>query len=64
MSSIGQNIKKFREKKQISQDRLSKMADVSLNTIVKLEIDKNPNPTIETIKKITKALEVSIEDII
>lgn len=64
MSNIGKNIKKFRKEKNISQDRLSKLADVSLNLIVKLELDNNQNPTIETLQKIAKALDVSIEDLI
>ncbi len=48
----------------ISQDRLSKLADISLNTIAKLELDNSPNPTIETLQKIAKALEVSVDNLI
>jgi transcriptional regulator with XRE-family HTH domain len=64
MSIIGKNIKKYRKHKGISQDKLSKLADVSLNTIVKLELDINPNPTLETIQKIAKALEISLDQLI
>jgi transcriptional regulator with XRE-family HTH domain len=64
MSIIGKNIKKYRKHKGISQDKLSKLADVSLNTIVKLELDINPNPTLETIQKIAKALEISLDHLI
>ncbi|MDO8452822.1 MAG: helix-turn-helix transcriptional regulator [bacterium] len=64
MSTIGKNIKKLREQKAISQDRLSKLADISLNTIAKLELDDTQNPTIETLQKIAKALEVKVEDLI
>lgn len=63
MSAIGKNIKRLRQAKEISQDKLSKLADVSLQTIVKMELDDKPNPTIETVQKIAKALEVSIDDL-
>jgi len=64
MSTIGKNIKKLREQKGISQDRLSKLADISSNTIAKLELDESPNPTIDTLKKIASALNVKIEQLI
>ena len=64
MSTIGKNIKKFRQKKELSQDKLSKLADLSLNTVVKIELDESPNPTIETIQKIAKALAVSVDDLL
>ena len=64
MSTIGKNIKKLRQEKGISQDKLSKLADISLNTVVKIELDQNPNPTLETIKKLAKALDVSLDDLI
>ena len=48
----------------ISQDRLSKLADVTYNTIIKIESGANKNPTIETLAKIAKALEVSVDNLI
>ena len=63
-SNIAKNIKKLRQEKGISQDRLSKLADLSLNTIVSVEACNNPNPTIETIEKIAKAFEVSIDELL
>ena len=64
MSTIGKNIKRYRQDKGLSQDRLSKLADLSLNTVVKIELDERPNPTIETIQRIAKALEVSVDDLL
>jgi len=64
MSTIGKNIKRLRKEKAISQDKLSKLADLSLNTIVKLELDQSPNPTFETLKKIAKALNISLDDLV
>ena len=59
-SKIGKNLKKLRQEKGISQDRLSKLADLSLNTVVTVESGANPNPTIETLTRIAKALNVGV----
>ena len=64
MSTIGKNIKRYRQEKELSQDKLSKLADLSLNTVVKIELDESPNPTIETIQRIAKALDVSVDDLL
>jgi len=40
------------------------LADVANNTINEIEAGKNQNPTLDTLKKIAKALEVSIDDLI
>ena len=63
-SRIAKNLKKLRQEKGISQDRLSKLADLSLNTVVTVESGVNPNPTIETLTKIAKALNVGVDDLI
>jgi transcriptional regulator with XRE-family HTH domain len=63
-SKIGKNLKKLRQEKGISQDRLSKLADLSLNTVVTVESGANPNPTIETLTRIAKALSVGVDDLI
>jgi len=62
-NKVSDNIRKMRQKKGISQDRLSKKADLALNTIVKIETGESPNPTVETLEKIAKALGVSIGDL-
>ena len=63
-SKIGKNLKKIRQEKSISQDRLSKLADLSMNTVVTVESGANPNPTIETLTKIASALNVRVDDLI
>ena len=62
-ASIGENIRKYRLQKDVSQDRLSKLADVAFHTIVKIESGEVLNPTIETAKKIADALGVSLDDL-
>ena len=61
---LAKNLKKLRERKGLSQDRLAKLADVANNTIIKIEQGENINPTLDTLKKIAKALEISIDELI
>jgi len=63
-NKIGKNIKKLRQANGLSQDRLSKSANISYNSIIKLETGGITNPTIETLQKIAKALGVSVEELI
>src|SRR3989344_3937566 len=60
----GKDLPQLRQEKGLSQDRLSKLADLSLNTVVKIELDESPNPTIETMQSIAKALGVSVDDLL
>jgi len=64
MSNITKNLRKLREAKELSQEKLARLADVANNTIVKIEAGKNQNPTLDTLKKIAKALNVSVDDLI
>lgn len=64
LNKIGENIRKLRQQRKMSQDRLSKKADLALNTIVKIETGENPNPTLETLQKIAKALDVSMDKLL
>lgn len=61
---LSKNLKKLREKKGFSQDRLAKIADVANNTVIKIEQGDNKNPTLETLKKLANALGVSLDDLI
>ena len=63
-NKISKNIKKLRQAKGLSQDLLSKLADVSYNSIIKLETSGITNPTIDTLQKIAKALDVSVDDLL
>lgn len=61
---IGERVRDIRIKRNISQDRLSKLADLSLNTIVNIESGLNSNPTIDTLVKIARALDISVDVLI
>ena len=62
--NIGKKVRAIRIKKSISQDRLSKLADLSLNTIVNIESGLNSNPTVDTLIKIANALNISLDSLI
>ena len=63
ISTIAKNIKKYRKEKGLSQDKLSRLADVSHATIIKIESGGIQSPTIDTVQKIAKALGVSLDDL-
>ncbi len=60
---VGKNIKKFREEKKITQDALAEKLYVSRQAVSNWERGKT-EPDIETLKKISEALEVSTEELI
>jgi len=64
LPTIAKNIKKYRDKLGISQDKLSKLAGVTLHTIAKIETGSTSDPRIETVKKIAKALKITLDDLI
>ena len=63
ISTIAKNIKKYRKEKGLSQDKLSRLADISHATIIKIESGGIQSPTIDTVQKIAKALGVGLEDL-
>jgi transcriptional regulator with XRE-family HTH domain len=62
-TAIAKNIKKLRKQRGLSQDKLSKLADISHNTIIKIESGAIQSPTMDTAQKIAKALGVSLDDL-
>ncbi len=61
---VARNIKKHRKDRGLSQDKLSRLADVSHATIIKIESGGIQSPTIGTVQKIAKALGASVDDLI
>jgi len=61
---IASNFKKLRAQKDYSLEKVARLADLSLNTVIRIESGVNKNPTIETLTKLARALEVSIDDLI
>ncbi len=62
-SKIGKRIKELRLKNGLSQDLVSKKANLSFQTISKIEAGSTPNPTIDTVRKIADVLGVSLDEL-
>lgn len=62
--NLANNIKRLREAKGLSQEKLARLADVANNTLIKMESGENQNPTLDTLKKVAKAFSVSVDDLI
>lgn len=62
--NLAKNITRLRKAKELSQEKLARIADVANNTLIKMESGENQNPTLETLKKVAKALEVSVDELI
>lgn len=61
---LAENIRKIRKKKGLSQEKLARLADISNNTLVKIEMGMAKEPTITTVRKIADALNVSIDELV
>ena len=64
MATIAQNIKRIRTKQSLTQDDLAKKANIKYSTLTKVEGGVVTKPSIQTIAKIARALNVPIEDLI
>ena len=60
---LGENLKKLRLKKKMSQGDLAKALDVDRAYISNIE-NGRMNPTLSTLEKIAKALKASIKDLV
>lgn len=58
---IGNYLQKFRKKKEFTQYRLSRNADIPY-TLTKLKLNVVKNPSLQIVTKIAKTLDVSIND--
>ena len=61
---LSENIKKYRKKAGLTQEALARRADVSYNTIIKLESKGIKDPRIGTLKKLANALNISLDELV
>lgn len=64
MTTIGENLKKIRIKQGITQHGLAKKSGISYSTLAKIEGDFVKKPSVQTIAKIAKALDIYMEDLL
>ncbi len=60
-TKLAKNIKSYRLKRGYSQEKLSRQADISYNTLIKIESGGIQSPTLDTAVKIARALKVSLD---
>ena len=61
--NIADNIRQYRAKQRISQEKLSAMTDISQQHISNIE-NELVNPSIEVLLKISTALNVTLNDLV
>ena len=61
--NIASNIRQYRAKKKISQEKLSDLTGISQQHISNIE-NEQVNPSIELLMKISDALEVTLNDLV
>lgn len=61
--NIADNIRQYRAKQRISQEKLSEMTDISQQHISNIE-NELVNPSIEVLLKISNALDVTLNDLV
>ena len=60
---VGKNIKKFRERKGLTQDEVAERLNVTRQTVSCWETEKS-QPDIETLQSLSQIFEVSVEELI
>lgn len=63
-NSYLKNLKKYRIEKGWSQEKLAREAGISYQTVIKIERGGIKNPKLETILKLSKALNISLDDLV
>ena len=64
MATIGENIKRVRNKLGLTQDDLVRKSGVKHTTLTKIESNVVIKPSVQTVSKIAKALDVAIEELL
>ena len=64
MATIGENIKRVRNKLGLSQDDLVRKSGVKHTTLTKIESNVVVKPSVQTVAKIAKALGVPMEELL
>jgi transcriptional regulator with XRE-family HTH domain len=63
LHKVGMRIQRLREKRELSQEALSKKAGVSRGYLARLETGRH-DPSLSTLIKIGKALKVKVSDLV
>jgi len=61
---LGENIKRFRQKRKLTQDKLARLADIPYTSITKIETGVIKKPSVQAVAKIAKALSVTVDELL
>lgn len=61
---LAKNIKRFRAKRGFSQEDLARAAGVTYSALSKIEAGYSQDPRVKTLQKISRALDVTIDDLL
>ena len=61
---LGKNIKRIRQRRNLTQDKLARLADIPYTTITKIETGVIKQPSVLAVAKIAKALGVSLDELV
>jgi transcriptional regulator with XRE-family HTH domain len=64
LESLGTRIKTLRKGMLITQEQLARKANMSYVSLVKLENDKVDNPSFQTIYKLSKVFDITLDDFV
>jgi transcriptional regulator with XRE-family HTH domain len=63
MLTIGKNLKEIRIKNNLAQKELAELAGLSIDYVSKLELNKKGNPSMNTLLKLSTALNCTVDDL-
>lgn len=61
---LGENIRKVRKKRKLTQDKLARLADIPYTTLTKIETGVIKRPSVQAVAKIAKALDITLDELI
>jgi XRE family transcriptional regulator of biofilm formation len=62
--TVGSKIKIWRKKSDLTQDTLARKSNIPYTTLAKIESNVIKNPSLQTITKIAKGLEITLDELI
>lgn len=61
---LGENIKRIRQKRKLTQDKLARLTDIPYTSITKIETGVIKQPSVQAVAKIAKALNSTVEELL
>lgn len=61
---LSKNVEKIRTQKKLTRRKLSEMAQITERSICNIEFNRCKSPRLDTVQRLSKALGVSIEELI